>query len=445
MADFAAGLFLHSPFPSIAICSCKRITAVNSAATTFFGNDKLQVGFSDLICGRDCQHAPALDDMGLVLQGRSQSWDIVLARVQDESVSAVMAAPGFHREETYVHLTRKVTPGSTIAQAQAQAELLRRDSPIDDSFPEPQKPVTPSTIEEYHAKTLISPFSHLGQQYYILGFHDITRTLVRRQDHDFRDQESLDKWADRCRKAVFDSIPFMGYLIDAKGRYSCLNRLGSSLAGGVTARDVPKDHEESALWMEDFSRKMRYEETPGLIINRTRMPLSNQLFGQINPFTGKKHLAKAWGSPMWDTENGEFLGSCVFSEDLGEFEAIQQAAKLESLKSFETICDTMPHYVWTANADGSGQWFSSQWLAYTGLRPEDCMGIGWQQTIFPADLERFLEVFGKAHEDAVTYEVEVRCRRYDGVYRWMLKKGAPIKDSDGRVLLWVSCTTPRDE
>ncbi|GAM87475.1 hypothetical protein ANO11243_055000 [Dothideomycetidae sp. 11243] len=443
MANLATCVFLNSPFASIAVCQCGRITAANNAAVSFLCNDDV-VNRTDYVCGSTCHEAPLFESLHLKLEDSAHSWELAFKRACDKSLRCVLATPGFSRDEVYFSFSRIRKP-----------EILpRHDSPLGEAFPEfareaetqrsqsllPEDRYT-HVAEQVRAKAMITSFTHDGRRQYVLGFHDIVTTQIRYDGREIADRGPTEHWLSRCKEAIFDSQPFLGYLVDPEGNFCYLNRLCRKLAGDVSFRDVPKSEAKSPLYTHDFSRKLRYEELPALQIIRTRTPLSSYIYGQIDPLTGARHVVKAWGSPVYDTASGEFLGSVVFCEVLGLFDEINHNRDLERLKSFETICDTMPHFVWTADAKGYGEWFSSQWLAFTGLHPDECRGWGWQQTIWPEDLARFLEEFEKAHENAETYEVEVRCRRHDGVYRWMLKKGAPIKDNDGKVLLWTGTNT----
>ncbi|PNS17260.1 hypothetical protein CAC42_6943 [Sphaceloma murrayae] len=438
MADIAKLLFLESPLPTITVCPCRRITAANPAALELLRNDDLNGGCGKYVCGTNCLQSLTIEDLNFRLEGTEHSWETVLERSQNQALRAVKNVPGFSKDEVYANFTRTAKPRAPVQ--------VRNDSPVEDSFP-------PSPIDErrlqtpdgYHApiaetvraKVLISPFAYQDMTQYILVFTEHTITQHSPGQNLQIDHAGEKDWMSRCRSAIFDSIPMLGYLTDPQGKVTYLNKLTSKLADGVSSRVV----KAGDLWTEDFDRKLTYEELPAIQILRTRKELEPFRYGQIDPKTGTKYTVRAWGNCLFDVDSGEFLGSVVFAEIVGCYDELVEKAKVDRLKSFETICDTMPHFVWTADERGYGDWFSSQWLAYTGLQPEDCQGMGWKQTIHPEDLERFSDAFQQAHHLAVNYEIEARCKRYDGVYRWMLKRGAPIKDGNGKVLLWTGTNT----
>jgi len=56
--------------------------------------------------------------------------------------------------------------------------------------------------------------------------------------------------------------------------------------------------------------------------------------------------------------------------------------------------------------------------------------------IFAADLPRAQAAWRRSIETGEPYNVEVRARRADGVYRWMHSHGFPVRDADGRIVRW---------
>ncbi|KAF2218405.1 hypothetical protein BDZ85DRAFT_286369 [Elsinoe ampelina] len=431
--DLARLLFLQSPLPTITVCPCRRITAANPAATELLRKDDLYDHCGKFVCGTNCLKSLTVEDLNFHLEGTNLTWEGVLERAKDKALRAVRDVPGFRRDEVYANFVRMAKPRAPI----------RHDSPVKDSFsddddrPNSAKDYYAPIAESVRAKVLISPFQHQNMTQYTLVFteHSVTQ---HNPDQSFEiDIDSAEDWMSRCRSAIFDSIPMLGYLTDPQGKITYLNKLTSRLANGVTSRVV----KAGDLWDEDFTRQLSYEELPNIRILRTRKELEPFRYGQIDPETGMKYLVRVWGNCLFDTKTSEFLGSVVFGEIVGLYEELVAKAKVDRLKSFESICDTMPHYVWTADEKGYGEWFSSQWLEYTGLTPEECQGWGWKQTIHPDDVDRFSKAFHEAHALGINYEIEARCRSASGTYLWMLKRGSPIKDQNGKVLLWTGTNT----
>ena len=64
---------------------------------------------------------------------------------------------------------------------------------------------------------------------------------------------------------------------------------------------------------------------------------------------------------------------------------------------------------------------------YTGLTLEQCLGWGWTAAIHPDDMPEWKRKREEALQAGVAYEIEIRCRRHDGVYRWTLKRVQVVK------------------
>jgi len=438
--DFGSRLFLDSPFPTLSLCRCKRIIAANNAAVDFFKHKDLEADCQDVSCGSGCQNKINLEELHIAIQGRDLTWSMILEGIHEPLLRKVDNGASFSKNEAYVKFQRPVTVNLNNHD--------RFDSPTEGQFPRiDSRSLTGMEDVLYHsqqetvtAKIIITSTRHAGQDYCQVSFYSSHATQHHANREIHQTPAADEAWLSKCKTAMFDNVPLLGYITDPAGKITYLNKLTTALNSGVSSRLAPLPGDISDMWTDDFSRRLTHDELPYIQILKTRQELKPFKYGQIDPRTGRKWILRAWGCTLYDMSTGEFLGAAMFSEVMGHFDAMAETSRLERLKSFESICDTMPHFVWTADQDGEGQWFSSQWLEYTGLAPEAYKGMGWQQTIHPEDLPRFRQTFKEAHEKAINYEIEARCRRYDGTYRWMLKRGAPIKDSDGRVLIWV-CKT----
>ena len=105
----------------------------------------------------------------------------------------------------------------------------------------------------------------------------------------------------------------------------------------------------------------------------------------------------------------------------------------------------MPQIVWVTRPDGWNIYFNQQWVDYTGLTLEESYGHGWNTPFHPDDKQRAWDAWQRAtqHDDA--YSLECRLRRADGVYRWWLIRGVPLRNASGEILKWFgTCTDIED-
>ena len=100
------------------------------------------------------------------------------------------------------------------------------------------------------------------------------------------------------------------------------------------------------------------------------------------------------------------------------------------------IINTVPGLLWTARPDGWVDFLSQRWLDYTGMTLQQGLGWAWQPGYHPDDLGNVLSKWRTAVAERKPLEVEARLRRFDGEYRWFLKRAFPLLDRAGRVLGW---------
>src|SRR5438270_2369765 len=74
---------------------------------------------------------------------------------------------------------------------------------------------------------------------------------------------------------------------------------------------------------------------------------------------------------------------------------------------------------------------SPSWSAYTGRSGEALAGAGWTSSVHPEDIARCLGIRAASFEALAPFSMDLRLRRHDGEYRWMLDHGVPRVGADG--------------
>jgi len=108
---------------------------------------------------------------------------------------------------------------------------------------------------------------------------------------------------------------------------------------------------------------------------------------------------------------------------------------------FRTITNTVPQFVWTAEADGTVDYWNERVYEFLGVAPGSELDLAWAEVIHPDDLAQA----GQAWMDAVAcrgaFETTYRLLHHSGEYRWTLARGLPMLDEPGRVLKWLGTNT----
>ena len=170
---------------------------------------------------------------------------------------------------------------------------------------------------------------------------------------------------------------------------------------------------------------------------------------------------------------GEVVGAfCVYSDKVSFFDAptrglLSQLAMdisfaldgfareshrrqvVESLRKSEeqlrALAEAVPQIVWAAGVDGGNNYFNARWADYTGLTIEEGCGDGWIKPFHPDERQQVWRTWRHAMTTIATYSLEARIRRADGIYRWWLVQGAPVRDAEGTITRWFgTCTDIHD-
>jgi len=124
----------------------------------------------------------------------------------------------------------------------------------------------------------------------------------------------------------------------------------------------------------------------------------------------------------------------------------QQTATLqESEERFRRIVDSIPGFVCTLSAEGEVQLLNRQVLEYFGKTTEDLKNWAWSDAVHPDDLPRVIDAWRHAVETGRPYDLELRQRRADGVYRWFQSRALPTQDPEGRITGWYMLLTDIDD
>ena len=102
-----------------------------------------------------------------------------------------------------------------------------------------------------------------------------------------------------------------------------------------------------------------------------------------------------------------------------------------SLDEYRALCEHSPVMIWRSGLDARCDYFNETWLAYTGRTLDQELGDGWFHGVHPEDLERCIALYLDSFHKRVSFEMEYRLRRSDGVYRWIADRGMPLFAHDG--------------
>jgi PAS domain S-box-containing protein len=117
----------------------------------------------------------------------------------------------------------------------------------------------------------------------------------------------------------------------------------------------------------------------------------------------------------------------------------------ETESRFQIMADVAPVLLWMAGPDALCTFFNQTWLDFTGRTLEEEWGVGWAEGVHFEDFQGVVDGYMAAFAERRTFEMEYRLRRADGQYRWVLDRGTPRWERDGRFAGYIgSCVDITD-
>ena len=181
---------------------------------------------------------------------------------------------------------------------------------------------------------------------------------------------------------------------------------------------------------------------------RVSAAIDGQLKGAV-PYALEYRIAARDGGWRWWSARGTAL-----RDELGEprrwigavTDITERRKSHEALRESETrlreLTESLPQLIWTCRGDdGTCDYLSPQWVAYTGIPEAEQLGFRWLEQVHPDDRDPTVAVWNAAAASGSVFDAEFRIRRNDGVHRWFKTRALPLRDGEGRVVKWFGTST----
>jgi PAS domain S-box-containing protein len=253
---------------------------------------------------------------------------------------------------------------------------------------------------------------------------------------DQRRAEGAVRASERSLKAIIDALPAVAWSARTDGSHDFfsqhyLNYVGCSLEQmkdwGWTATIHPDDlNGLTAAWQ----RVMASGEAGEAEARLRRFDGAYRWFlFRVNPLRDESGKIVKWYGTNIDIEDRKRSAEALHARE----------------SSWRQIVDNIPGLVVTMTAGGEVEFLNRQTLEYFGRTNEDLKNWSLIGVVHPDDLPRVIEARIKAIETGQIYDVEHRCRRADGIYRWFQVRGLPVRNAEGTITTWYLLLTDIDE
>jgi PAS domain S-box-containing protein len=177
-------------------------------------------------------------------------------------------------------------------------------------------------------------------------------------------------------------------------------------------------------------------DKPGFFGTKMKDMLKNDeaTFETVNLRKDKKVLPVEIHARVIELEGRKAV--LTVARDISERKKAEQATSA-SLKRYQSFIEVTGELGWTTNAAGEVLEDIPSFRNFTGQTYDEVKGWGWTKAVHPDDLEHATRAWQAAVAAKTKYEVEYHLRRFDGVYRNFMARGAPIFEADGEIREWV--------
>ena len=118
----------------------------------------------------------------------------------------------------------------------------------------------------------------------------------------------------------------------------------------------------------------------------------------------------------------------------------------EWIAQYRNLFDLMPHHVWIAGPNNDKIfYFNRRWFEFTGLPRRETLADSGLSSVHPEDLSLLLSTGQRARTILQSYDVDIRLRGRNGIYRWFNIRAAPSFDEHDQVVAWVGTNLDIDE
>ena len=244
-----------------------------------------------------------------------------------------------------------------------------------------------------------------------------------------RAEEALRENEQNARLLV-DSIPGMVSVISPEGEVELVNRQILEYGGG-TQDDQKHWATNGMVHPEDVPRAIEVFKQA----MATGVPFDFELRRRRSD--GVYHWFQSRGLPLRDAD-GHIIRWYNLLIDIDERKHAEDALRASEGK-LSSIVDGIPGFVAIVSPEGINEFVNRQILEYCGH--EDFEHWHTDGTVHEEDVRQVADTFSRSITAGVSYEFDMRLRRFDGVYRWFNSRGVPVRDDTGRIARWYVLLT----
>jgi PAS domain S-box-containing protein len=234
-------------------------------------------------------------------------------------------------------------------------------------------------------------------------------------------------------QSILNSMSEGVVVADEAGRYLLINPAGARVAGpGAIGETLPDATTDQKIFLPDQVTPCPSEDLPLMRAIRGQAVDDAELF-----LRDAAHPDGIWlglnARPLRD-EQGELKGGVVVFRDVTERKRAEEELR-RSRERFELAVAGSQDGLWDWDLETDVVYFSPRWKSILGYEDHEITNHldEWIRRLHPDEKDRVVAAnYAHIHGTTPHYEYEYRLRHKDGSYRWILARGAALRDAQGK-------------
>jgi formate hydrogenlyase transcriptional activator len=237
-------------------------------------------------------------------------------------------------------------------------------------------------------------------------------------------------------RLIVDSIPAFAWYAGTDGKIEYLNQRILDFTG-VRLEELVGFGWANVLHPEDVERTKK----AWLHSIETGEPCD--VDQRVRRFDNIYRWFRTNAQPLRD-RSGRVIRWYGIATDIEDLKRAEEGLR-EREQNLRLVVDSIPALVHTTTADGELEFVNRQVLDYFGKTLDELKGWATNDFIHPDDLPRVIAAFTSSIETGQPYDVEQRCRRADGAYRWFQVRALPLRDTEDHIIRWYTLFSDIDK
>lgn len=233
---------------------------------------------------------------------------------------------------------------------------------------------------------------------------------------------------------IYRTAPVGLCVLDQELRYIRINDWLADINGRPPEAHIGRTVREIVPYLAD-----KVEPLYRRVLETGQPLLDVEIHAETAGYPGVGRVFRDHYHPLFDVE-GNVVGVNVVVEEVTELKKEEEMRRASEAR-FRALANSMPQLVWTAEPDGTVDYYNERYLEFGGIRPEPDGSWQWGPVVHPNDLARTEAAWERAVATGEPYAIEHRVLRADGHYWWYLSRGEPVRDQTGRIIKWYGTAT----